>query len=494
MLNKERTTYQQEQNQLLKTVLDLRFFNPWKETDINQYSLRNDANLEIYITAACNQNCSYCYLVKYEELYPKEFQDPELILHNLRLLYDYILENNYHIPKIEFFTGEIWHSQFGWDVLEITLEYLNKGLQADWFMIASNCSFVRNNKACARIQHYIDAFKQTGHNLTFSVSVDGKILEEKTRPLNNGYVRTDEDWDKIFSFAKHNNFCFHPMVSAASAPYWIENFQWWIQQLDEYGFDLSALMMLEVRNDDWTDEAIQAYLEYLNYEIDYYLLNYCNNDIRKFANHLFNIREGMNDNDNSISGYINYAFAQADTFMGCTVATDLTVRLGDLAICPCHRTAYNKLLYGKFVVENDKIIDIEAFNPQMAIKVLMSNVRNANYGCDTCWANQYCLQGCFGAQKEALNDPFFPIESVCKMFKAKLKFLIQKYTDMGVIAYLHTITEYELEYPLVKQFLDFVENMYATELYNMQKHRKDRQEDGMGERCPDVSTRAYKRQ
>lgn len=362
---------------------------------MNVYSIRNDANLEIYITNVCNQNCSYCYLVKYEELYPKDKRDPELILHNLRLLYDFILNNKFHIPKVEFFTGEIWHSKFGWDVLDITLEYLKKGMNVDWFMCASNCSFVRDNVACAKIQHYIDEFKKLNHPFTFSISVDGKIIEEKTRPLNNGYVRTDEDWDKIFSFAKHNGFYFHPMVAAASAQYWIENFKWWIEQLKEYEFDLSALMMLEVRNDDWTDEAIQAYLDYLNYEIDFYLVNYCNNDVEKFTKHLFNLRDDTNDNQ--ICGYVNYAFPSTDTFMGCTVATDLTIRLGDLAICPCHRTAYDKLLYGKFIVKNDSIADIEAYNPQMAIKILMNNIHNSHYGCDTCWANGYCLQGCLGA-------------------------------------------------------------------------------------------------
>ena len=85
MLEQNKIDFQQEQNQLLKTVLDLRYFQPWKEED-NQYSLRNDANLEIFITPSCNQHCEYCYLVKYDGLYPKEINNKDTILNNLKIL------------------------------------------------------------------------------------------------------------------------------------------------------------------------------------------------------------------------------------------------------------------------------------------------------------------------------------------------------------------------------------------------------------------------
>jgi len=36
------------------------------------------------------------------------------------------------------------------------------------------------------------------------------------------------------------------------------------------------------------------------------------------------------------------------------------VRAGDLSIIPCHRTSYQKFIYGKYKTENNKIIGIEA--------------------------------------------------------------------------------------------------------------------------------------
>ena len=50
---------------VLDKILEKRFFAPWREgrTD-DPASIWPDSNLELYVTAACNQNCEYCYLVR----------------------------------------------------------------------------------------------------------------------------------------------------------------------------------------------------------------------------------------------------------------------------------------------------------------------------------------------------------------------------------------------------------------------------------------------
>ena len=69
----------------------------------------------------------------------------------------------------------------------------------------------------------------------------------------------DEFYDKVFSFAKHYGYGFHPMVAAASIEKWIDNYKWWIKMLKKYDLPMDYLMMLEVRNDDWTDEKIKEF-------------------------------------------------------------------------------------------------------------------------------------------------------------------------------------------------------------------------------------------
>lgn len=451
----DKNQFQKEQNELLKAVLDARFFSPWSEAKYNDpAALVHDAKLEIFITNTCNQSCEYCYLIKNPGLYPADKRDPALIINNLKLLYDFILKNNYHIPLADIFTGEIWHTQLGLDFFETTLQYLKKGMRIDQFLIASNCSFVYNDKARNQIQNYINQFQIYNSCITYSISIDGKIIEEQERPLNNGMVKNDDYYDKIFTFAKYNGYNFHPMVAANSVKYWIENYQWWESQFEKWDMDINSIMMLEVRNAEWTEENIRDYLTFLNYLIDNFIKKYCNNDPKLLANAMMRVR---NPKHVSLSGYIPWIFTEADDFLGCSISENLTVRLGDLAICPCHRTAYNKYLYGKFIVKNGEIVDIEANNPQMAIKVLLGNIKSVTNRCDTCLFRDYCLKFCLGSSLESLGDPFIPDHNICTFFHSKYSFLIKKYKELGIIDYYRTISPFEMGYNRVEKFLNMVD-------------------------------------
>lgn len=461
LLAEDKVQFRQEQSNLLKTILNYRFFNPWKNITASngQYSLQNDANVELYITNKCNQKCEYCYLQKYPQLYPEA--NEETILHNLQLFYDYCITNNFYIPEIDMFSGEIWHTEFGLKILEMTLTATHFGLNFDHILISSNCSFANDPVALQKIQYYIDEFNRIQKPIIFSISVDGKVIDEKMRPRNNGTKYTDDYYDNLFAFAKHNGYYFHPMVSAHSIKYWKENFDWWEKMHQYYDLPLHQIMLLEVRNDEWTDEAIKDYCDFIVYVADNFLRTACKGDTHLMANLVANIR--TETIQPPFHGYVPWAITSTDTFLGCTSTTHLTVRLGDLAICPCHRTAYNKYLYGKFVVEDDAIVDIEAQNPQMAIKVLMGNTLTAYPKCDTCLYKNTCLKGCLGAQLEATKDPFFPIESVCKLYKAKYSTILKYYKDKGFIDYYKTFSVQELG---VKRVIEIVQLYEAWEAQN----------------------------
>lgn len=464
ILNNDKTQFDLEQDQLLNFILNERYFKPWslhKNNDFNldelSLTLYPDSKLEIYLTSMCNQHCEYCYLVKYKGLYPAEFNKKDIILENTKKLFDWILKNDYMIPEIEFFTGEIWHSDFGLQILEIGLQAIKRGLKTPGFLIPSNCSFVLDEIQLAKIQTYIDEYRSHGVNLQFSISVDGAILENEIRPLNNGVIKTQDFYDRLFLFAKHNNYCFHPMVSAISASRWIDNYAWWEDMFEKYDMDINNLMMLEVRNNDWTDEAIEGYNKFITALIKKRFKE-CGCDTRKFIEDYFCF------NGNGLHGYVPYAPAPADTFAGCTVANSLCVRVGDLAICPCHRTAYNKFLYGYFQLNDKGEIDtIKASNPQMAVRILFSNIHSTNFKCDTCIYAPYCLKGCFGCQFEEEDDPFMPIEGVCKFFEAKWNNIVHQLEKMGIIDECKKVSVYEEAYLRVSDFLNFVEEVKKHE-------------------------------
>ena len=152
--------------------------------------------------------------------------------------------------------------------------------------------------------------------------------------------------------------------------------------------------------------------------------------------------------------YVPFLFSEANSVAGCTVGNTLTVRLGDLAICPCHRTAYHKFIYGKFKVENDKIVDIIGNNPVMATRILLANNLNASLKCDVCRYKGFCLQGCFGSQIESTGDPFMPIPNVCDFFSGKFNHLVQKYISMGFLEYLISIKPGNDYYPRAQTILE----------------------------------------
>ena len=289
-------TYEQENDHLLKVLLTERFFKPWMEPqDQDKFdafkSLWSDSRLELYLTSSCNQKCEYCYLIRHPELYPQEFNNKEIILSNLKIFLNWLIENNFIFPEIELFSGEIWHTDFGIEVLDILLQACKDGLQCDYFMIPSNVSFLRNEKYTNLIQRKINAFKEINITLQFSISVDGKIIEDMTRPTNlNSDIKTDNFYEKMFLFAKHNNYYFHPMVSAYSIEKWIDNYKWWEENFKKYQFDIDrAIMMLEVRNNDWTNEKIEEYNRFIDFLFEQAWIK-SNKNVALLTDNLYNIQ------------------------------------------------------------------------------------------------------------------------------------------------------------------------------------------------------------
>ncbi len=465
----DKKLYQKENNELLKTLLDNRFFSVWRDydslladprtqqIDIDK-NLFDSAMLELYLTAECNQKCTYCYLQQFKDkLYPPSCNtDFEKILHNLNIIIDWCIENKFHIQTIDIFTGEILHTKFGLEVLKVMLDGVDKGWHIDSILWATNASFILNEEQTWRIQNFIDSFSQRNVRLMLSISVDGQPMEEYSRPLNSKVIKDDTYYDNLFIFCKRNDYKFHPMVSAFNVKWWKENYDWWKEMCAKYqlGTFLQNVMALEVRNNDWTEEAIQQYNDLMDYMIDDYLKT---NSVLNTAYTIIGDCRGFDSE--AASGYVPWVMTDAADFTPCTLNHTLTIRVGDLTIPPCHRTAYQHLLYGKFILENDKIVDIEAINPAMAIKVLLTNYKQGTHGCDTCIYNEFCLRGCLGSQQENVGDPWFPIPGVCHFQQAKYSHLLKKYDEVGIIDVYKNMSPYEIGYPDAAKILSLYQKV-----------------------------------
>lgn len=451
----DRKQFQKEQDDLLFTILDNRYFKTWLPEQPG-VDLPPAGVVEIYITAKCNQKCEYCYLQNFESsLYPPEADNHDKIIKNLKAFFDWLLENNYQIPSIEYYGGEIWHSSFGMEILDITLDYIDKGLRLpNGILLPTNGTFLESDKWTQEMQNRINAFRSRNVELVISISIDGKVVEEAERPRKNGARQDLDEWyDKVFTFAKKNHYGFHPMLSAKSAKYWIDNFKWWKQMFRKYEIPIDYLMLLEVRNNDWEDEDIKAYEDFCDYLMQD-TISYYNGDYVEALEDLVNLNQTYRtDRENQLlwserAPYIPIFIAENKNLYGCTLATDLTLRLGDLAICPCHRTAYHKNLYGWFRQdENGKIIGIKANNPQQAIANLFTNRNQSILGCDTCYLNTICLGCCRGQSMEATKDPLRNDPKVCKFLKAKYKIVLKLYKKYGMIDWLEeNMSKYHIAY------------------------------------------------
>lgn len=453
-------SYQEEKDIALQYMID-KIFKIYKISEKDSKS-QDLFSLELYVTPDCNQNCSYCYLCKHkDDLYPKELRKPETILKNIKILLDYLIEKGLNPGRLDLFSGEIWDTQFGYDVLEAVYQALVKGLKPGMIIIPSNCSFVLKDDSLNMISNYIEKFKEQGVRLCFSCSNDGWYIDKMARPFNNEEEYelkkgTQAYYDCIFDFCKKQNFGFHPMVSAHGIEYWQENFKWWMDNLIEKDFHVhGSIMFLEVRNDDWTEEKIIHFLKYLNFATDYWI----NNIFPKIApennsKEMFQHWVHHELKSSQLSHYTPLMIGAEEYFPGCTIHRSLVVRLGDLAIVPCHRTSYDEFVGGYFKVENDKIVGVHAENIQVMNQVWLNNMQGSPK-CGGCIYSDYCLKGCFGSQFESTGDLLYPCETVCDLYKARFIFLYHKYSKLGV-----------LDEKKDKQMLNIIEKIKDTEDYH----------------------------
>ena len=392
--------------------------------------------VEFFITPNCNQKCEYCYLVKYgDKLYPAQYRDKDTILKNMDIFIDMLIENNTIPTEVDVFSGEIWASDFGMEVLKRILR-LSKASEGrfETLTIPSNFSFITNEKYRTAIEKFIELFQYHGTSIIFSCSYDGPIIENQNRPfidenLNTTQKDSQEYADFLFEWCRKYNYGFHPMVNAYSIEQWPEQFKWWVDQTNKYEMNLYAYtMFLEVRNNEWTDDKIEGYLQFLDTAVDYTFEKVHNSNPTEFIHKVLDYQDKKLPFVES-KNYNVMAFARSCTNNGCSVDRMMCVRLGDLAWVPCHRTSYEKMIYGRFKVENDKIVGIQALNIPIFVAI-NSLTYKGHMKCDLCPIAPMCIRGCSGAQMEDSKEIFYPCETVCELFMAKWLFLKEKYASM----------------------------------------------------------------
>lgn len=420
-------TFQKENNVVMKNFLGRTFFNSWqnwekRKSDSNSF-LNNYSGLEFDISDACELNCKYCYVAKHgKEYYPDvNLTKPSLTFKNAKITMDW-LEVNKMRPKLELFGGDAYNQDVGF---AITAEVMGRALAGrpicTEIIVPTNMNFLFSEDRIKTIDELLAVGKKTGSPLYLSASVDGIYMEEN-RSFRTNKVRDEKFYDRLFRFAKQHSIGFHPMVYSNNIEKWWGNFMWYQEKFKEYGLPPNNIYLLEVRNAEWTEEQCHHLYEFT----------------RKLAKWVSGIIKTKPDpikeffKNHWSFNMLSTPFSQIGRGIGCSLQSGIYLRLGDLTTFPCHRLMYDYFKLFRFVIKNNKITDIETYNPELYIATNSMDAKNFPM-CEQCLLEPMCSHGCLGAQFETTGDMFVPIPSMCRMEHYKIKGILDGFRDGGML-------------------------------------------------------------
>jgi len=427
--------YKEENDKLIESFLGRTFFKVWKDGGNPNFQ-----SLEIMVNAYCNMSCQYCYLNRYQQqLFPDDSCDRDKIMRNLAIFFDWLIENDYK-PKIELFSGELFSQEIGFQILEMILYKLAPHYSSS-VVVPTNFSFVLDRNRYDRVIDILERSRKVGFPIYLSASFDGKYCEDQ-RPFKFQEIGKYEDYGRIwkwkyndkknlkddyfyneaFKLAKKYGFGFHPMIYSKNIEKWKDNFLWFQDMLKKYDIPFHSVYLLEVRNVEWSAKQIYEFGEFIKFLIDW-SWKFVGYDIGRYRDFLFKLK-GFN--------ILSSPLTRVGRGIGCSVQSSIYLRPGDLTIGPCHRQCYKHLNSARFKVEEGKIVGLEALNPEYLIVQTSFQAVNQPY-CYTCPIKYVCSFGCLGSQYEATGDNFTPIPTVCALEHMKIRAMIEKYEEIGIL-------------------------------------------------------------
>ena len=406
-----------------------------------------DNYVELIIRPECNQQCEYCYLHQHgNEIYPSNIRKTnEEILNNVSLLINYFIEKQYIISKLELFAGDLFYDNLFFDLIEIIYNYynfinINKLLESSKIIIPCNMSFCKYDDKIEKVKTLISRFKDINVDLIFSYSTDG-LYGINTREKEN---LTEQDFDKILSLCHTYGWTVHPMISPENIDNAYKNYDWWKQKLILFPNLFSTIYpnFLEVRNNNWTDEQIEKYQDFLNYILRDIYHNFYKDDSMKFIWKEFQHYDYIDENNHKLNAK-NMSIIRVppiDKFYNspmCNLGNlDLCINCLNLSIVPCHRMAYPMWSGGHFEIQDNKIIDLIA-NENINGYLNLTTLNDKNKpGCINCLYKNICMRGCIGSQFETFAEPYFPIPQVCKLLQVKYNTIIQFYHKKSIFHWM----------------------------------------------------------
>ena len=419
-----------ENTDLVKSILNRTFFTAWKNQKYkeDEYKYGNYSGLEIQLNAVCDLKCKYCYYTNHgKDLYPAKIAKPDLVLKNLDILLDWLSENKYY-PKFELFSGEPFSQPIGFEALEKLIDWHIKENIESYTVIPTNFNFLFSDDKTKEVERLLSKGRENGFDILLSISMDGKYCDVNRPFKDSNKTRTDEYYDKVFEFAKKWGCAFHPMIYSGNIEKWIDNFLWFQENFEKYGIPWTSIYLLEVRNVEWNKDQIKEFYKFIRFVVRW-VYHKSSVSPANFPKFVF---------DNKMMNLFSM-FSQTGRGIGCSIQSGIELRLGDMSVNLCHRSAYDGLNLFKFIVEDDKIVDIESLNYHMMVAMYSADNNNFPW-CENCTIRDLCSGQCLGAMYETNGDPFIPIPTVCALAHAKVAAILDELWDLGLFQYFYDFT------------------------------------------------------
>jgi radical SAM protein with 4Fe4S-binding SPASM domain len=342
-------------------------------------------------------------------------------MENLDLTLDWLIKRQF-APELEVFSGEPFFGETGFRVLHRILdkfEFVDK--KPPSIVIPTNYTFILHDELTQKVEECLEKGKARGIPIILSASIDGKYCEAN-RPFRRGNDgRDDAYYDRVFAFNKKWGFSFHPMIYSQHISSWQANFLWFQEMLRKHDIPWSNIYLLEVRNAEWTLSDIEEYGKFIQF-LTRWAFDMCQRDKKQFIDFIF--KTGFNT--------LRSIMSTVGRGLGCSIQSTFHLRLGDLAIVPCHRLSYSPFITGHLEVENHQVVGVKAHNVELYLAIESIDGKNMPF-CETCLVRSLCSLCCLGSNFETTGDLFSPIPSVCQLEHHRVKSEIDVLKDLGVL-------------------------------------------------------------
>lgn len=420
---------QTQNNQFLTDVLFRNYFLNFQRQD-------GKKELDFIFSNSCPYNCPQCYLSTEKQLYPNyEEKICDNIFSSYAALLDWYEENkffcNLNLKNCNYEVNT---------VLDMTYKKFISAQTAP-----KKITLYINPKTIQQIDFkYFELFKNINIPLILNIFANGLFCDDEKY--------TEEDYLNIFNLVNNNCAIVTAYVTPENVHNWIMNYKWWISNLSEKCFE--SICIKEFKNDKWTKKAINKYISFLDFQIDF--LNSLFPEKSEFIDIFFS--KG-NLNFNTIELVDQGIITNKKQYMDCDFHNNLTIDVNTLRLLLCSEINYHDFTIGYFNIETKMF---EANNAELII--LKAHLkRSSTPHCEKCALIGICDGFSYGQSYNKIFNPLIPIKESCEFNFGKYNFLIYKY---NILSYIDS--------PMLKNKCD---KTFYKYLFNLKENIKNNLEE-----------------